>query len=541
MAASTCSGSSVPQVPFTGQPSVAPAPLRVPSAPVETFGGGAASRPVDLSGLGRVTQDIYLNEKHKADEALVTSAGADVSAAEVDMLHNPDTGALNQHGDKAFQLPETVAQSWQKRMGEISSRLTNDDQRAAFQRIAASSWSTVNAQVQQHVANERQAFTQNANAAYIANEGAAAVAAALTNPARIDTAVANQTAKIKDIARTNGWSEDQTQQHIAETVSKTRFDALTRMVDNHQDLTASAYLAKYRDQFTADDLTRAEKLTDAGSIEGSSQRQADSITGTATTFGEAMDQVRQIQDPRVRDRASILVRQFYNDKLADDRIQREQAFNRTTAYVEAGNDPLKAPLTDRQLLTPEQNEALTHRYEQMKHPVVQTNTALYTHLINLSGLNEGTRKAFMGLNLADPKYSSQLSDSDYRHIVNLQGDMLRSQTNADIREEKKGAAGFKETPIQKKEEGEIVRAADQRRKAIAGRAGLPPEVSKYLPPVPKITVAPWMVQHAQQDPDYARYLQSHGIMIPPVAPPQQPPPKVPGAPLTGNIDLRKQP
>lgn len=143
----------MPVVPTSGGPSVGPAPFRPPQTSIDTFGGGTAGTPIDNSGLARAAANIYRDEKQKADESMLVNAGGELTQFEVDRLHNPQNGALNQHGQNAFGLPDEVRADYEKKTADIESRLTNDNQKIAFRRLATSHWASVDQQVQQHVAN----------------------------------------------------------------------------------------------------------------------------------------------------------------------------------------------------------------------------------------------------------------------------------------------------------------------------------------------------------------------------------------------------
>ena len=73
----------MPNVPVSPGPSVATRPMGDVRAPLEAFGGGAASRPVDLSGIQETATEIWQAEKKKADQLNVLNAAGKLKLKEL--------------------------------------------------------------------------------------------------------------------------------------------------------------------------------------------------------------------------------------------------------------------------------------------------------------------------------------------------------------------------------------------------------------------------------------------------------------------------
>ena len=247
----------------------------------------------------------------------------------------------------------------------------------------------------------------------------------------------------------------------------------------------------------------------------------------------------------MRDATEQRIRRTFEDQAADDRQQRMDAFNKASAILERTKDANQIPLAMRMKLTPEENIALDHREDQLRHPRSQTDLSVYTHLINMSALNDATRAAFLETDLS--QYRDRLSDVDYKHLLGLQRTMR-------IGDDKTDDAAVRQ--LRRREETGVIRASEAATKSDAGIQALrdrlkaqgksQADIDKILPApqAPRIVVPQWMVDSAAHDSEYADYLRSHGVPIAQPAagsspsstssatPTTQPmAPSVPGAPL----------
>lgn len=265
-------------------PRVSPAPLPGarfdPSAPAAAFRGAP---PVDTSGVQQVGLDLYREhqrlveeERHKADQIAITSAGSDLSTAKSDLLYNPQGGALTRRGQNAFGAPEDARTAFEKASSAIRAKLVTDEQRVQFDRIAANDWNEIDIQVQRHVAAERQRYDTETTDSFITNKRNEAVAA-WQDPAAIQSSIDYQQAAITDHAQRNGLAGEWAKEQAAKAASATHLSVIEQMLQNGADRTAERYLAQHRGQIVGPDLLNAERLTEAGSVRGDSQRTADDI------------------------------------------------------------------------------------------------------------------------------------------------------------------------------------------------------------------------------------------------------------------------
>lgn len=360
-------------LPYSGQSRVAPAPLPGLRASVESFGGGEASRPIDTSGVTDVVSRIYQEEKVKADQVAVVAAGSQLSEAETDTLYNPKSGALNTRGSQAFGMPDQVAKSWKDTVGSIRQTLSNDQQLAAFDRMAASHTANIHEQVTRHVAAQRQQFAIESTSSLVTNEQNAALSAALTDPRRADIAVATQSAAIQDLGRQNGWSPGKILEHTQAAVSRTRYGVLEAMVDASEevpgmDLKASQYLDTHKAELVGSDLIAAEKLTKSATVLGESRRQAQTIIGNAPTLDEALKQVENIPDAHVADATDRRIRQHFADQSNSLNQQKAQAYQVAGDIFAQTRDVNKIPRSTWLALSDPERRQLEEHQRFLEHP-----------------------------------------------------------------------------------------------------------------------------------------------------------------------------
>jgi hypothetical protein len=73
------------------------------------------------------------------------------------------------------------------------------------------------------------------------------------DPPKVDGAIAETKAILADKARRDGWSPERLQAATTDRVSKVHTAVINTMLANGDDLTASAYYAKVKDQIAGDD------------------------------------------------------------------------------------------------------------------------------------------------------------------------------------------------------------------------------------------------------------------------------------------------
>lgn len=303
----------MPQVPRIQPQSVEQRPISAPQAPtqapLEQFGGGQSAAGVLEAGgqLSRTVSLIYQEEKKKADQVAVLGADQELSRWETERLYKAETGAMNKKGKDAFGLPDEVNKDFTKIVGDITSKLNNDDQRLAFQRMATSRGVDIERSLTKHVSAEMRSYDDTITESYLKTEREAAVANFSDNE-RVDIGIERQKGAIVDYANRYGLPQEYVKLKTQEAVSKTRTDVVSRYLAVGDDLKAKAYYDQHKDEFSGADQMHMDKALEEGSLRGESQRINDKIMSTAKTRSEAMQMVKELSgsNPKLREVAENL-------------------------------------------------------------------------------------------------------------------------------------------------------------------------------------------------------------------------------------------
>ncbi len=321
----------MPRVPTYGDSKVQSRPL--PGVRNRTDVPRAAflpPQPADFSDAINTVARIRAEEQDKADQIAIVDAESKMSQMETELLYNPQTGILNRKGKDAFSAPEEVNGAVTKSISDIEAGLKTDRQRLAFQRMSANRQADIMRTVQRHVAGERTEYDNDVTQSFITNERNAAIAN-FNDPQRVVASVERQKAAIADFGKRNGLPAEKVERLTTDAISKTLLGVIKRMLANDQDMLASAYYTNHKAEVSGADVADVEKALQEGSLRGNSQRESDRITKTHEDRASALDEVKKITDPKLRDDVYRRVNQEFDERRE---IKRE---NQDNLYLRAAN------------------------------------------------------------------------------------------------------------------------------------------------------------------------------------------------------------
>lgn len=332
-------------VPRYGGPRVATSPLpniRVPvDVPREALGAPVQS---DLSPLANDLLEEARKEGQRANESAVTEAEGKLSKLEADSLYGPDGqgGLLSAEGRDALGAKDKMLEGWKKGVDEIEKGLTNDIQRAAFRRSVVNRFGSLYNTATQHVAGQIKQHDNDVSSSYITNETNAAIAAAGVKGASV-TDVADRTSTAEqriravyaDVAKRNSWSDEKRDEMVSKDISKLHSMVLDRMIAQGNDLSAQQYHEAVKDKIIGQDAVSTDRSLKESSVRGESQKQSDAImTKFAGNEKGAMDAVKAIKDPDVRDAVRERVEHEFNVQKTQEANDKEQAFLQAGNFVD---------------------------------------------------------------------------------------------------------------------------------------------------------------------------------------------------------------
>lgn len=378
------------------------------------------------TGIGDVVnkqaQRLFDDEINRQDQVAVMGAERSLGDWELKAMYDPQNGALAKRGKDAFGLPDAVKKDYKTASDSIGAGLSNDRQKAAFNRASQARWSDINGTLTRHVFSEVKKNDDSETENFLKNSQQAAIAN-IGDDARINTEMERQTAAIVDYSRRNGLGVEFVKQKTAQVVSDTNVGLIDRMIANGQDLKAKAWLDGHRDQIAGDDIAKVERWVQEGSTRGESQRQTDVILARTTGEMEAIGVANKITDPKVRDASVERVRQYYSIKDKADRQEREELTTQAAGIIDKTGTVDKIPPSQWNKLTLGERSALKSYAKQIQagdDPKEVTED--YYNLLTRASVPE-LQAGFLKENLMS--YVDKIPKSDLKHLMEVQASLRK--------------------------------------------------------------------------------------------------------------------
>lgn len=373
--------------------------------PLSAFGGGEAVGDVFAQAHALAGQsagqfaEAARQAKEEADRSQFYAASAALQNHVTDLLHNPQTGFMNQRGENSFGALPGLTQSFRDKAAQLRQGLLNEDQRALFDREALSQGVMLNRSTQEHLSQQVAANTiEKAQAAASAADNQAI--AGFRDPDAVRLALFNKDLAIQDISKALGKSPEETQVLRSQEVSRTNLGVLKAMVDSGSDLMARQYFAENGDGFYGRDRIAAQDLVKQSSVLGEAMRRADEITrggdlaglpgplGVAAktaTLKDAMKEAAAIPDEDVRKATEQRIEHIFRVREVVAKQEADSNFEAAAKALRASGDIQSLQRSSAWLQLPEIDK---ERLERMaanaaKPERIQDNDQLKTHFYSL--------------------------------------------------------------------------------------------------------------------------------------------------------------
>lgn len=213
----------------------------------------------------------YRDEVDRQDQVAFLEADRKLSEWENKALYDPANGALSKRGKEAFSVPDSVAKDFDSTVQGISSSLSTDRQRVAFERAVAARRKDINTTLSRHVFQESRKFEDAETTAYLKNAAESAVLNS-HDPERVRLELDRGIAAIAGHSQRNGLGAEYEKQARSEFLSKTTVGIVERFLANGQDRTAKEYFEKNKALIAGDDITRVEAKLSVAIREGEGLR-----------------------------------------------------------------------------------------------------------------------------------------------------------------------------------------------------------------------------------------------------------------------------
>jgi hypothetical protein len=398
------------QVQSTGAPAVGFTAQTTP----DTYGPDFL-KPIEQAA--NKVNEIYQEQKRKADQIAVYEANAKLSEIENKLLYDQKDGALNKRGKDSFDLPFGVNENYGKMSNEILNSLTNDEQKMAFKRYQIERGAQIDRTVQRHVSGEILRYDNDVTTNFIKNEQDAAIKS-YKDPSRVMLSLENQKKAIADFGQRNGLSKEEIDQKSSALVSATHKEIISRMITNDEDMAAMNYYKTMKDQIKGSDLGDVEKLVEAGSLRGSSQRFVDNVMKEGLDETKALEKARSISDPKLRDATVDRIRNEFNIKDAAEKNKLEDLHVNALNMIDNGQvkDLYKIPGWN-EMGVSQRNSLENYMQSKISGANIKTDPAVYYDLKTMASIPE-TRDKFLKMNLMEKRNS--LDNGDFEKMVDLQ-------------------------------------------------------------------------------------------------------------------------
>jgi hypothetical protein len=361
-------------------------------------------------------------DKMRTDADDINVRDADLAAAQ--LQNKLEQGIRNLRGKNSVGAPELLEKEWQKGMDEIEKTLVNDAQKAKFDAVKKARFITLDSVANRHMGDEMRKHDDMQTTAYVATARDEALAN-YKDTERVGLSLMQQEKAINEHADRHGVPDDVRKLNLAEAKSKTQYGIISRLVNSGEDLSAQSYFKTVADQLTGVDKAAAEKILEEGSLRGESQRRADAIFGkNAESMQAALEQARNIEEPKLRDEVVSRVKSMFGDKKVAENMDIEDLHRRSTDILDKTPNVDLIPREDWTRFSLSERSALKNYAEnraQGKQPA--TDYQVYYDLTNMASGPQPLKEKFMRLNLMDMKYRGNLNDSKFEEMAKLQANM----------------------------------------------------------------------------------------------------------------------
>jgi hypothetical protein len=467
--------------------------------------------------------------------------------------------------------------------------LTNEDQRAAFDKIAQGEWDQMHQQIQVHVGKQRVVYDNESTQGALDAKMDQAIKA-YNDPTIVEPAIHARASIIQLHGQRNGLPQDFIDTQVAKATSDLRLDVVQQYADNGQGNLAVAYVNQHKDEFVGKALTTAEKLAHTSSVEADGVHYGDVITGVApaqegspvhaaTSEPEAYTEAAKIQDPQIREKTEQRISLYYNRQAAATRQTQDAAFQKGyDILLRSGGDLTAVPMSLRHAMGATHGSVLIGESKRLQKADDPGDSEKYMELLNsayftpdqfsqenipgTSGLNDSQKTHLMTLQRSvggrmDRQQESDIqkritrADADARHYKGLADKATDEETKTaaqTAQREAEDAAIFARQDLEAHRtkvatpapaSGAVIRGGPASSGATIRGGGQPvaPETGAVVPttanpvgltPAVRQAPTPQMLQDiARKGPAYAKYLQHMGIDAPDSVVIPEPEPKKP--------------
>lgn len=392
-------------------------------APIEAFGGGQAAENLSraASGLAETSGKIYAEETERANNAWSTNYYNQLATKKQELYWDPKSGVIARKGSDSFSAPDEYGKMFDQFADEIGKDAT-PAQQAMAQGIRQKLRREFDGNVLKHVSSESLKYQDEAVKAGIQVARNDAVLDGVTAFAEsgdlsvIREKIGLQEALYQQTAA--GKSPALVELEMKDLRSQTHKAAIDRLLDNGGDMLAKDYFEKVKGEITGNDIDDVEKNLAAGNLAGESQRRSDSIFSKTGSLSQALDQARQIEDPKLRDETTRRVKDRYAMKKMEENEREDRLSMDAYNILDQTGDTDKIPRSMWNSFTGSQRSSLIS-YAKNKREGTQPepNSDAYVDM-TLMLANPQTRESMARSSITHLR--GKVTDSEFKSLLNMQ-------------------------------------------------------------------------------------------------------------------------
>lgn len=370
------------------------------------------SMQTGIGNVGNAVSDIVQKEVEKADAVQLTSAQKELNDFYNARMYGDDDAMVKQKGTNAFGFKQKFDDEFNRKKEEIYGRL-NGNAKNAFEGIATRSKMSADDTLVKYISGEKMKYEDDTYRGYLTSE----IDVASNNYGDLNKVnmslqnIENKTAEYLTKIRGINPNDPQFGQAMTEAKSGLHSSVIDRMVLDDRDVDATSYLKTYANQMTQKDYQQAQKLVEANSLRGQSQRFVDSVMSKGVDEAGAYKMAQQEfeNDPKLREAAEQRIDLMYRRKQnAENEYQKNLFMNAVNIFDQSGGDMTKIPDKLLKQMKPEYRTALDSYRD--RNPMLDDTTKYYE--LEKMAANPATAKKFAerDLMLDLPKLSKEHFD-----------------------------------------------------------------------------------------------------------------------------------
>lgn len=389
----------------------------VTSGNIQSFGGTFNDAS---SALNQEIIEFANQQKKRFDQVNLQDYDTALSKFQIDL----ESEALSLKGKDAANAQAVANTGWKAGLESLNSMLVNDEQRAEAQRLAADRFISLYKTISTHTARELENYDIESTQSAIVNARNEAIIN-YTTPGKFAEQINKQKNLLSSFAQSYGKGDEWLEQNIKKNVSETHLNLITHLVNNSQDITASSHFKKFKKDFTADDLMKAESIVEAGSTEGEAQRVVDSLIKQKKNYSEALSEIilKTEGNPKLRKSMRLEAEAQYGGMQRAEALTQKQTFEYLNDELEKSGGRAVLPKDKLLSLSADLSIAIEKRREQLLSGFEPAPGGETYYKLLRSLADPETRSTAKNINLL--QYKADMTRSEWAKIADLQAGVIK--------------------------------------------------------------------------------------------------------------------